>query len=240
MGLMFWEKQGTVARLVMDAGKNLHNLKFVEAILKNLDEIETDAKVSAVVLTSSDEKNFSQGIDLEWIAPRFTDPSSHQEVKDFLYGLNKIFSQLLTFPVPVIAAINGHAFGDGAIMACACDFRMMSSDRGYFCFPEVDVNIPFMPGMLAVVAKAFPGHYLNEVYLTGRRIGGAELANQGVAIKAVADTEALQTEAMAFAATFSKGRPVFGEIKRRKHQHILDVFERDDPPIIEALKVMVI
>ena len=238
MGLVFWEKQGTVARLVMDAGKNLHNLKFVEAILSNLDEIEADLKVTAVVVTSSDEKNFSQGIDLEWIVPRFTDPSRHQEVKQFLYGLNKMFSRLLTFPVPVVAAINGHAFGDGAIMTCACDFRMMRSDRGYFCFPEVDVNIPFMPGMHAVVAKAFPGPFLNEVYLTGRRIGGAELVNQGVAIKAAMDPESLQAEAMAFAETFAKGRAVFGEIKRRKHQHILDVFERDDPPIIEALKVM--
>ena len=149
-----------------------------------------------------------------------------------------MFSKLLTFPVPVIAAINGHAFGDGAIMACACDFRLMRSDRGYFCFPEVDVNIPFLPGMLAVVAKAFPGPFLNEVYLTGRRIGGTELVSQGVAIKAAADSETLQTEAMTFAETFSKGRPVFGEIKRRKHKHILDVFEKDDPPVIEALQVI--
>lgn len=240
MSLMFWDKAGTVARLVMDAGKNLHNLEFVDAILAAFDEIEADDAVTAVVLTSSDEKNFSQGIDLAWIAPRFTDPAGHADVKKFLYGLNKIFSRLLTFPVPVIAAINGHAFGDGAIMACACDFRLMRADRGYFCFPEVDVNIPFMPGMLAVVRKAFSEPFLNEVYLTGRRIGGEELCAQGVAIKASPDSETLQSDAMEFAASFGKGRPVFGEIKRRKHQQILDVFENDDPPIIESLQVMMI
>ena len=48
------------------------------------------------------------------------------------------------------------AFGGGAILACACDYRLMRSDRGFFCFPEVDVNIPFLPGMLASVQRAVP------------------------------------------------------------------------------------
>ena len=239
MSLMFWEKDGTVARLVMTAGENRHNLDFIDAILTNLDEIENDAGVTALVLTSNDPKNFSQGIDLSWVAPRYSDPAGQQDVKNFLYGLNKMFARLLTFPVPVIAAINGHAFGDGAIMACACDFRWMRADRGYFCFPEVDVNIPFLPGMLAVVSKAFPGPFLNEVYLTGRRVGGEELKSQGVVIGTSPDIESLQADAMASASSFNKGRPVFKEIKLRKHQHILDVFEKEDPPIIEALKVMI-
>jgi enoyl-CoA hydratase/carnithine racemase len=238
MSSMFWDKDGGVARLVMDDGKNEHNPGFIEMILARLDEIEADEAVTAVVLTSGDEKNFSQGIDLAWIGPCFSDPARHGEVRDFLHGLNRIFARLLTYPVPVIAAINGHAFGDGAIMACACDFRLMRSDRGFFCFPEVDINIPFLPGMLAVVQKAFPGPFLNEVYLTGRRLGAEELAAQGVAVKASPDAEALQADALEFARGFQKDRPVFGEIKRRKHQHILDIFERDDAPLIESLQVM--
>ena len=43
---------------------------------------------------------------------------------------------------------------------------------------------------------------------------------------------------MDFASSFDKGRPVMREIKRRKHQHILDVFEKEDPKVIEALQVI--
>jgi enoyl-CoA hydratase/carnithine racemase len=235
---MRWEKIGTVAKITMCAGKNLHNPDYITAILATFDEIEADEEIKAVVLTSDDEKNFSQGIDLQWIVGAFQDPSRHDEVKAFMRGLNAMFTRLLTTPMPVIAAINGHAFGDGAIMSCACDFRFMRADRGFFCFPEVDVNIPFMPAMLAVCQKAIPEPMLNEIYLTGKRLGATELAESGALVKASTDLEALQEDAMTFAASFHKNRGVFGEIKRRKYAYILDIMTKDDEPIIEALTIM--
>jgi enoyl-CoA hydratase/carnithine racemase len=50
---------------------------------------------------------------------------------------------VLIAPVPTVAAINGHAFGAGSMLAIAHDFRVMRVDRGYYCFPEVDIRIPF-------------------------------------------------------------------------------------------------
>ena len=83
-----------------------------------------------------------------------------------------------------MAAINGHAFAGGAIMACAFDFRFMRSDRGYFCFPEVDIQIPFMPGMDAILKKALPTSLVLEAQLTGKRYTAAELEAQRVVLKA--------------------------------------------------------
>jgi enoyl-CoA hydratase/carnithine racemase len=238
MSLMGWEKIGTVAKITMTAGKNLHNPDYIAALLSTFDEIEADADVKAVVLTADDEKNFSQGIDLEWILGAFGDPARHGEIKGFMRGLNAMFTRLLTTPVPVIAAINGHAFGDGAIMACACDFRFMRADKGFFCFPEVDVNIPFMPAMLACCQKAIPEAQLNMMYLTGQRCNAEQLAATGALVKASADVPTMIDDAMAFAGTFHKNRGVFGEIKRRKYAYILDIMEKDDEPIIEALSIM--
>ena len=237
MSLMRWEKIGSVAKITMTAGKNLHNPDYIAALLSTFDEIEADEDVKAVVLTADDEKNFSQGIDLEWMLGHFGDPSLHGEIKAFMRGLNAMFARLLTTPVPVIAAINGHAFGDGAIMACACDFRFMRADKGFFCFPEVDVNIPFMPAMLACCQKAVPESKLNEMYLTGKRCDAEELAAAGVLVKASADVPTMLEDAMAFAASFHKARGVFGEIKRRKYAYILDIMVKDDEPIIEALTI---
>jgi enoyl-CoA hydratase/carnithine racemase len=238
MGLVTWRREGSVAILSMDGGENRHNPGFIDAFLATMDAIEKDPEAHAVLIVSSDPKNWSQGIDLAWIMEAFGEPARHGEVRAFLRGLDAMFARCLTYPMPVIAAIGGHCYGDGAILACACDFRLMRADRGFFCFPEVDINIPFLPGMLAVVQKAVPAWKLDDLYLTGRRAGGKELEEAHVATKACEGAEALLQESMAFASTFHKSRGVYGEIKRRKHAAILEVFRTADAPIIESLSVV--
>jgi enoyl-CoA hydratase/carnithine racemase len=140
--------------------------------------------------------------------------------------------------MPVIAAINGHAFGGGSILACACDFRFMKSDRGFFCFPEIDIGIPFLPGMLAIVEKAVPSYKLQELVLTGKRAVAAELEADHVVVKACANEETLLNEAMGFAKGFNKRRLIFGEMKKRMHRRIVDIIEKEDPVFIDSLHLM--
>lgn len=238
MSILEWKKDQTVAVITMTAGENRHNPDFTAAILKAFDEIEQDESVSSVVIASNDAKNWSQGIDLQWLMAVFNN-KDYPAIKDFMYGLNKIFKRILLYPMPVIAAINGHAFGDGAIMACACDFRFMKSARGFFCFPEIDINIPFLPGMICLVKKAFPYYKLEEAVYMGKRYGAEELEAHHVIVKACPDDEALMRETLAFARQFTKKRPIFGEMKRRYHQHIIEVMDREDPEYIEPLKLIV-
>jgi hypothetical protein len=89
------------------------------------------------------------------LPPRFSLPSGN------IYSVTKII-----IGRPLIyrgRAINGHAFGDGTILACACDFRYMKADRGVFCFPEIDISIPHLPGTLAIVKKAMPYYEVEEL-----------------------------------------------------------------------------
>jgi enoyl-CoA hydratase/carnithine racemase len=239
MALMSWRADGSVAILSMENGENRHNPEFVSALLGLLDEIEADRSIHAVVLTSTDEKNWSQGIDLNWMMGTYADVSRHDEVRAFMRQLNQLFTRLLTFPMPIIASINGHAFGDGAIMACACDFRMMKADRGFFCFPEIDINIPFLPGMMAIVKKAVPQAYMEFISLTGKRCLAPELEQNHVILKACPDAETLLAEAIDFARTFTKNRPIFAEMKRRMNRDILEAIDTLDPPLIEALTLVV-
>jgi enoyl-CoA hydratase/carnithine racemase len=162
-----------------------------------------------------------------------------QGLRDFMYGLNRIFNRILLYPMPVIAAINGHAFGDGTIMACACDFRFMKADRGFFCFPEIDINIPFLPGMQAIIRKAIPYYKLEELVFSGKRTGAAELEAHHVIMKACENEEALMRETLAFAKSFNKKRPIFGEMKKRFHRTIIETMEKEDPAFIEPLQLMI-
>lgn len=232
------EKRGKVAVLTMTNGANKQNLAFAEAMQAAFKEVEEDKSIKSLVLTSNDEKNWSQGVDLNWLMASIHG-GKQDDVKAFMYGMNKVFGGLLTLPVPVIGALTGHAFGNGAMLACCCDFRVMRQDRGYFCFPEVDINIPFMPSMVAFCRKAVPEHRFNELKLTGRRATADDLLKDGVIEAAFPDAETTLAGAIEFAETFSKGRAIFGEHKRRMHGHILKIMETEDPAYIEPLNLTV-
>ncbi|MBF0303882.1 MAG: enoyl-CoA hydratase/isomerase family protein [Desulfamplus sp.] len=238
MSVIEWKKDGTVAVVTMCNGANRQNLTFANTMNSVFDEVLADDTVFSLVLTSSDEKNFSQGVDIDWMLGKIGE-KDYDSIKQFMYGMNSVFKRILTMPIPVISAINGHAFGNGAMLACACDFRFMKRDRGFFCFPEVDINIPFLPGMIAFVRKAIPEYKFNELKLTGKRVGADELEQHHIIQKASADINELNADVMAFARTFQKKRGIFGEHKRRMYKSIIAVMEQEDPQFIDSLKLFV-
>ena len=238
MSVVIWEKDENVAIVKMNTETNSHNLEFANALGKALDEVIADETVTAIVLTSTNEKNFSLGVDIQWVMEKLGE-ADNEAIKEFMYGMNENFKKLLLLPVPTIAAINGHAFGNGAILSCACDFRFMREDRGYFCFPEVDLGIPFLPGMVALCKLSMPYYKYKELKLTGKKAGAKELEADNVILKACENTDKLMEEAVAYAKTFTKKRGIFGEHKRRLNQHVSEIMKSDDPEYIDAINLFV-
>jgi enoyl-CoA hydratase/carnithine racemase len=156
--------------------------------------------------------------------------NEHQPVTDFINEMDIVFKKLLLYPVPVIAAINGHAFGNGSILSCACDFRFMRSDRGFFCFPEVNIGIPFRWGMNAFVKKAIPFHIFIQMQFSGNRYTAPELEKHNIIVKACANQEDLMASAITFAKTFQKKRGIFSELKKRLYSDIIKVLDADYMP----------
>ena len=228
---------GDVAILLMQNGENRHNPAYAQDMLKSLQRVIENTSCKALVITSNDEKCFSLGIDTDWLMPAMK-AQQFDEIKAFMHSMDDVFKTLLLFPLPVIAAINGHAFGNGAILACACDFRFMRSDKGFFCFPEVDLSIPFLPGMIEFVKKAMPYYRFNEMKLSGRRVSGIELEQDHVIEKAYDSQEALMLGAVEYAKTFDKKRGIFGEHKKRLHKHIVHTIDTENKPLIESLSLM--
>jgi enoyl-CoA hydratase/carnithine racemase len=237
MAILEWRKEDSVAVITLTNGENRHNPDFVAAFLGALDEIEKDPALASVVILSGDAKSWSQGIDLTWMMAKMQQKDI-QGIRDFMYGINSVFKRVLLYPMPVIACLNGHAAANGAILACACDFRFMRSDKGFFFFPEIDIGIPFLPGMIAFLKKAIPYDKFNEMTLTGRRCTASEMAASGVLLKACESEESLIAETMAFARSLQKKRGVFGEMKRRLHAGIIEVIDKEDPKYIEPLKLL--
>lgn len=228
MAIVKWEKDGTVAKMIMNNGENRHNPEWAEAMLSTYSDIIADPEIKAIVLTSSDPKNFCLGVDTNWML-KTQGEKDYQSISDWLYKQSEVFASMLMAPVPTIAAITGHAFGNGAMLAGACDFRFMRSDRGYFCFPEIDLGIQFAPSMIEWMKRIMPYHLFVRMKWTGERITAAELEKHNVILKACDNAEQTVEEAVAFARTFNKSRTTLAEMKRRTYKHIIDKMENEDP-----------
>jgi enoyl-CoA hydratase/carnithine racemase len=221
-----------VARVTLNDGENLINPVFLEALSNVLDEIEHQTETATLVVTSAHEKIFCNGIDLAWLGPVLINKDMGT-AKKFFYQLNRVFKRLINYPLMTIAAINGHAFAGGAILCCAFDFRFMRTDRGYFCLPEVDLGMPFPPGMNALLAKAIPRQLLYKMALTGARLT-AEACVAGEIVYQACHVDELMNAVMAFAKTMKKDRQVVAEMKKRLNHGITQALDVEDVPYIEA------
>src|SRR5260221_1114087 len=202
------KREGNVFVLRMDEGENRFNRASLDALEHSLDEVEGFRGASALVTTGAG-KFYSNGLDLDWMGG-----SECEDRAGFLARVHRLLGRVLSFPRPTIAAINGHAFAAGAMLALAHDFSVMRADRGYLCLPEVDIGIPFTPGMTALIKARLPMPDLHEACTTGKRYGAVEAARLGAVSEAASEGDVLP-RAMARAEELSsKDAGTLSTIKR--------------------------
>ena len=176
-----------------------------------LDEVENSNGNAALVITSSDAKIWSNGIDLDYVMGK----GGENYLRNHFVGrVDSLLVRLAWLNLPTVGCITGHAFGGGALIASTLDFRTMRADKGFFCFPEVDIKLPFTPIMQACV-DLLPGAALRwEMALTGKRVGGIEAA-KGDIVNAALDEASLLPTTMGLAAQLAqKDRKTYTIIKR--------------------------
>ncbi|KAK3603394.1 hypothetical protein CHS0354_009376 [Potamilus streckersoni] len=129
-----------------------------------------------ILITIGSGKFFSNGIDLEWLATQSTD-----EVQKYIDALNSLMLRLMVYPIPTVAVVNGHAFGAGAFLAIAHDYRVMRSDRGWLCWPETRLRMKFRPKMLDIIsAKIQNGKQQREAIIYAKRLKGQDALELGL------------------------------------------------------------
>lgn len=204
------ERRDGVFVLTMDDGENRMNQQWLDGINGALDEVDAANDPLALVTTGAG-KFYSNGLDLEWLF------SGDADMPLFVAEVERLFARVLAAPYITVAACNGHTFAAGAMLALAHDFRVMRSDRGFFCLPEVDIKIPFTPGMNSLIMSRMNTTTAHEVMVTGRRIGGDEAADLRIVHHAVSEGEVVPTAISIAAAQADKDRNTLATIKERMY-----------------------
>jgi enoyl-CoA hydratase/carnithine racemase len=217
------ERAGEVTILHLTAGENRLHPAMLDAIAVALDDIETSKRPGALVITG-EGKFFSNGLDLDWMGS--APPGGAEEV---LARVHALLARVLVFPTATVAAINGHAFAAGAMLALACDARVMREDRGYMCLPEVDVGLAFTPGMTALLQARLTAATAHEAMLTGRRYGAAQALSAGMIEAAVPEERVLEAALERAGALTSKSRATVAAIKRGLYADAVAALEATTP-----------
>ncbi len=225
-------KQEVAVVTINHKEENRFNGPFLNEIREVLKNCEEDNTIKAVVLTGGQDKYFSNGLHLQWMMEQTPDV-----LQEFLAGVSQLLKETALFGKPLVGAINGHAFGLGCIWSCGFDFRIMREDRGWACFPELDINIPFTPGMIAICEHCLGKRSFREMAFSAKRYTGPEAVNIGWADK-TASKEDLLPKAIELASFMgTKAQPAFSISKKQWADWIVKIIDEKDAVSVKNFMV---
>ena len=208
------EKKESIYFLTMDAEENRWNTTFVREISKALDVIEKDEGPGALITASTNQKFFSNGLDLEWMqAPENYPEGGDREV--FGEEFMNLMGRFITLPIPTVCAINGHSFGAGFMFALSHDVRIMREDRGFLCANEMQLGFPIPRPELALFKHKIPANAFFETVQLSKRWTGSDALEAGI-VQEVSSFEKLPEVALIKAqelAPLANNRKNFGHQK---------------------------
>ena len=202
MEFINYEVEGMVGIITINRPKALNalNSAVLEELDATLDQVDLDA-VRCLVLTGAGEKSFVAGADIGEMSTL-----TKAEGEAFGKKGNDIFRKLETFPIPVIAAVNGFALGGGCEISMSCDIRICS-ENAVFGQPEVGLGItPGFGGTQRLARLVSPGMAKQMIY-TAFNIKADEAYRIGL-VNAVYPQEELLPAAKKMAARIAAQAPI--------------------------------
>lgn len=218
MPTMDLKKEDKVYILSLNNGEkaNVISAEVIAEYNEVLNLLEALTENAALIVTSNDAKFWCNGVDLNWL---LTMPPEY--LPEFAGMMDQLLLRLALLNLPTVGCLTGHAFGAGALLATTMDFRFMRQDRGFFCFPEVDIGIPFTPFMYELLRVLLDGYAVNELLLTGKRASGEEALAMKI-VSGLYPPENLFEKTMEFAAFLAKkDRKTYTHLKLGLRQHLL-------------------
>ncbi len=217
MEFVTYEQDGFVGIVTINRPKALNalNSDVLKEIEATFDAIDLDA-TRAVILTGAGEKSFVAGADIGEMSTL-----TKEEGEAFGKVGNDVFRKIETFPIPVIAAINGFALGGGCEISMSCDIRICS-DNAVFGQPEVGLGITPGFGGTQRLARLVGAGKAKEMIYTAFNIKADEAYRIGL-VNAVYPQAELMDAAKKMAAKIAKNAPIAVRASKKAINEGLDV-----------------
>ncbi len=202
MEFVLYEVKGQVGIITISREKALNalNSTVLEELDKTLDGVDLN-EIRCLILTGAGEKSFVAGADIGEMSTL-----TKAEGEAFGKKGNDVFRKIETFPIPVIAAVNGFALGGGCELSMSCDIRICS-ENAVFGQPEVGLGItPGFGGTQRLARLVGPGMAKQMIY-TARNIKADEAFRIGL-VNAVYPQAELMAAAEKMAAGIAKNAPI--------------------------------
>ena len=191
MAALTLTRQGVVARVTLDRPERKHawSVPMWTEMAGLMDRCATDDSVRVVLVTSTGDRVFSAGADLEQF-----DGADPGAVRSTLEGVESVMASIEACPKPVIAVVSGAAVGAGTEVAAACDVRI-ASDRSWFSIPAATLGIVITKSDISRLARGVGASMARDMLLTGRRLTAPEAERIGF-VRSVHTPDGLQEAAM--------------------------------------------
>jgi enoyl-CoA hydratase/carnithine racemase len=203
------DREGELLIVTLARGKaNPLNETMVEELITALGAATSD-DIRGVVVASDRPKFFSSGFDVGEVFQYERD-----RMADFFGRFIDLYEGILRLPKPVVAAVSGHAFAGGAVLALACDARVMAEGEFGFALNEVNLGVVVPPGFVRMAIAAVGVRNAREIILEGKTLSPARAFEMGLA-DAVVKPEAVLERAIARARELAAKPPLaFGAVKQ--------------------------
>ncbi len=202
MEYVLFEQKGAVGVITINREKALNalNSQVLDELNTTLDAVNLD-EVRCLILTGAGEKSFVAGADIGEMSTL-----TKAEGEAFGKKGNDVFRKLETFPIPVIAAVNGFALGGGCEISMSCDIRICS-ENAVFGQPEVGLGITPGFGGTQRLARLVGAGMAKQMIYSARNIKADEAYRIGL-VNAVYPIEELMPAAEKMAAGIAKNAPI--------------------------------
>lgn len=226
MNYITYEQEGFVGIITINRPKALNALN--SEVLKELDACLDGVNLEttrALILTGAGEKSFVAGADIG-------EMSTLTKAEGEAFGKigNDVFRKLETFPIPVIAAINGFALGGGCEISMSCDIRICS-DNALFGQPEVGLGITPGFGGTQRLARIIGVGKAKEMIYAANNVKADEALRIGL-VNAVYTLEELMPAAKKLAGKIARNAPIAVRACKKAINEGLDV-DMDKAIVIE-------
>ncbi|KAJ4848455.1 hypothetical protein Tsubulata_038170 [Turnera subulata] len=233
------EQRGSIFILTLTgADQHRFNPTLIASFLSALQQAKSQATPGSVLITTSQGNCFSSGIDLAWARGEGKRPTP-ERLLHLLRLLKPVAAELISLPMPTIAAVQGHSIGAGMLVALSHDYVLVMSDSGVMYMSELDLGFP-MPEYFSVLFRAKLGSVAarREMLLRGTKLKGEEAVRMGIVDSAHGSEGELREAAMRLGEELAKRKwegEAYREIRKSLYPELCEELGLDLVKVVPKL-----